>query len=81
MSTSHAIQQFRINHLAELAFTLVTMDRDLGAALLLSDVMLELRNRLPPSYFAELQGELREVKRREEAERQSRTHEAPETAQ
>ncbi len=80
MSTFRA-NECRFPNLVKLAYVLVTMDRDLGAALLLSDVMLELRNRLPPSYFAELQAELREVKQREEAERQSRTHEAPETAQ
>ena len=81
MSTSHAIQQFRINHLVELAFTLVTMDRDLGAALLFADVMAEIRNRIPAESFAELQDELREEKAFAEAERESRTHEAPETAQ
>jgi hypothetical protein len=81
MSTSHAIQQFRINHLVELAFTLVAMDGDLGAALLFADVMAELRNRLPPTSYAELQNDLRKTKARAEAERQSRTHTAPETAQ
>ena len=81
MSTSHAITQFRINHLVELAFTLVTMDRDLGAALLFADVMAELRNRIPPTSYAELQEELRAEKEYADAERLSRTHEAPETAQ
>jgi hypothetical protein len=81
MSTSHAITQFRINHLVELAFTLVTMDRDLGASLLFADVMAEIRNRLPPGSYAELQNELREEKAQADAERQFRTHEAPETAQ
>lgn len=81
MSTSHAITQFRINHLVELAFTLVTMDRDLGAALLFADVMAEIRNRIPPTSYAELQDELRAEKEYADAERLSRTHEAPETAQ
>ncbi len=81
MSTSHAIQQFRIHHLVELAVTLVTMDRDLGAALLFADVMAEIRNRIPPGSYAELQDELRAEKEYADAERQSRTHEGPETAQ
>jgi hypothetical protein len=76
-----AIREFRLGHLVDLAYTLVAMDRDLGAALLFADVMAELRNRLPPTSYAELQNELREEKAQADAERQSRTHTAPEAAQ
>lgn len=85
MSTASILQQFRLQNLVELASLLVTTDRDLGAALLMADVMSELRNRLPPTSFAELQDHLREEKRIADAERAAdrlaRTHDAPETAQ
>ena len=79
--SSLTMHQFRVDHLVELAFTLVTMDRDLGAALLFADVMAEIRNRIPADSFAELQDELREEKEFADAERESRTHEGPETTQ
>lgn len=79
--SSLTMHQFRVDHLVELAFTLVTMDRDLGAALLFADVMAEIRNRIPPDSYAELQEELREEKEFADAERESRTHEGPETTQ
>jgi len=79
--SSLTMHQFRVDHLVELAFTLVTMDRDLGAALLFADVMAEIRNRIPADSFAELQDELREEKAFADAERESRTHEGPETTQ
>lgn len=81
MSTSHAMRQFRLSHLVDLAHTLVAMDRDLGAALLFADAMAEIRNRLPPAVYAELQNDLRLAKARAEADREARTHTAPETAQ
>jgi hypothetical protein len=43
--------------------------------------MAEIRNRLPPGSYAELQNELREEKAQADAERQFRTHEGPETTQ
>lgn len=76
-----AIREFRLGHLVDLAYTLVAMDRDLGASLLFADVMAEIRHRLSPTAYADLQNDLRKAKARAEAERQSRTHTAPETAQ
>jgi hypothetical protein len=43
--------------------------------------MAEIRNRIPADSFAELQDELREEKEFADAERESRTHEGPETTQ
>ena len=81
MSFGNTLQEYRLNGLVNLAHFLAKADMDLGAALMLRDVMSELRNRLPPSAFAELQNELREVKHRADADREARTHEGPETAQ
>lgn len=81
MATTHTLQQFRLQNLVELSFTLVTMSNDLGAALLFADVMAELRNRIPPSSYAELQDELRAEKQLADADREARTHDGPETAQ
>ena len=81
MAVIHVLQHYRLANLIDLAHFLVKTPKDLGAAMLLADVMGELRNRLPPSSFAELQNELREVKHRADADRGARTHNAPETAQ
>ena len=77
MAVIHVLQHYRLANLIDLAHFLVKTPSDLGAAMLLADVMGELRNRLPPSSFAELQNELREVKHRADADRGARTHDAP----
>jgi hypothetical protein len=77
MSISNILREYRVANLVDLAQTLVKTPKDLGAALLLRDVMSELRSRLPPSAFAELQNELREVKHRADTDREARTHDAP----
>ena len=77
MSISNTLREYRVANLVDLAQTLVKTPKDLGAALLLRDVMSELRSRLPPSAFAELQNELREVKHRADADREARIHDAP----
>ena len=81
MATTHTLQQFRLPNLVDLSFTLVTMSNDLGAALLFADVMAELRNRVPPSFYAELQDGLRVEKANADADREARTHDGSETAQ
>jgi hypothetical protein len=77
MATTHILQQYRLANLVDLAHTLVKTPKDLGAALLLADVMAELRNRLPPTSFALLQTELRDEKHLADADREARTHDAP----